>query len=122
MTAELVILVLSTASLVHFYQRLGWFHRPRGVQGSLLTHLYKQANLQISKTKPFQVLHILIVHLHKQNRRSTRFPDTHRSSGAAVGNPCYLRESKTQKIESMGGKPSLCQADAQQAVATLVRE
>lgn len=58
----------------------------------------------------------------KHDERSTRLPNTHRSSGAAVGNPCYLLESKAQKIESMGGKPSLCHSDAQQAVATLVKE
>lgn len=47
---------------------------------------------------------------------------TDRSSTAAVRNLCYLQKSETPKIESMGGKVSLCQADAQQAVAALVRE
>lgn len=122
-TGELVIAVLSAAPLVGIYQILGWARRPGGVQGSPLTNLYEHESLQISETKSFQVRHILKVHLHKwESEINTFFPNTHRSSGAAVGNPCYLRESKTQKIDSMGGKPSLCQADAQQAVATLVRE
>lgn len=72
-TAELVITVLSAAPLVGIYQILGWVRRPGGVQGSPLTNLYEQESLQISKTKAFQVRHILKVHLHKRESEINTF-------------------------------------------------